>query len=184
MALLLGEDTIARNRAAVKHFSGRVIFSLLYPSPAYFFIKVCTKNKPYGGIALKHDEMTKSVSQAGSVVALLKGILIAYCITAAVFLAYSLLITYTSLGENYMSIVTAATTIVAVIVAGFDAARGARSRGWLWGIAAGAVYALILLLIMMTVQKGVNFDSRTVTIMVLALSGGGLGGVIGINLRK
>ena len=133
------------------------------------------------------DEKSKSISQEmknSSVVALLKGVLIAYCITAGVFIAYSVLITYPSLGENYLSIVSAGTTIIAVIVAGFDAARGARSRGWLWGIAAGAVYALILLLIMTTVQKGFYYDSRTVTLIVLALSGGGLGGVIGINLRK
>jgi len=51
-------------------------------------------------------------------------------------------------------------------------------------IAAGAVYALILLLIMTIVQKGFHYDSRTVTLIVLALSGGGLGGVIGINVRK
>ena len=136
---------------------------------------------------MKPEDKSKGEPQAGSVMALLKGILIAYCITAAVFIAYSVLITYTSLGENYMSIVTAGTTIVAVVVAGFDAARGARSRGWLWGIAAGAVYALIFLLIMTFVQVkrgGFNYDSRTITLIVLALSGGGLGGVIGINLRK
>ncbi|MCL2351862.1 MAG: TIGR04086 family membrane protein [Firmicutes bacterium] len=136
---------------------------------------------------MKQAEKTKGIAteaRSSSMTALLKGVLIAYCITAIVFLAYAVLITYTSMSENYLSVVSAGTTIVAVIVAGFDAARGARSRGWLWGIAAGAVYALILLLIMSVVQKGFYYDSRTVTLIILALSGGGLGGVIGINFRK
>jgi len=136
---------------------------------------------------LKADEKSKSIvseEKGSSVMALLKGLLIGYCITCVVFLVYSLLLTHTSVSDKYLSIVAAGTTIISVIVAGFDTARGARSRGWLWGIGAGAVYALILLLIMTIVQKGFYYDSRTVTLMVLSLAGGGLGGVLGINLKR
>ena len=136
---------------------------------------------------MKPDEKSKGIAaeaKGSSVTALLKGILIGYCITCVIFLVYTMLITHTSMSEKYLSVVAAGTTIISVIVAGFDAARGARGRGWLWGIGAGLIYALILLLIMTIVQKGFYYDSRTVMLMVLALEGGGLGGVLGINMRR
>jgi putative membrane protein (TIGR04086 family) len=112
------------------------------------------------------------------------GILVGYAITCIVFLGYSMLITYTHMSEKNLPVVVAVTTLVSVMVAGFDAARGAANRGWLWGMGAGLVYVLILLAIMMTALKGFAVDGRTVTIIVLSIAGGGLGGVLGINIKK
>ncbi|MDR2650296.1 MAG: TIGR04086 family membrane protein [Clostridiales bacterium] len=115
---------------------------------------------------------------------LVSGVLVGYAITCIIFLGYSMLITYTSLTEDKMPLVVAGATLISVIVAGFDAARGAENKGWFWGIVAGLIYALILLIIMTLVLKGFTVDSRTVTVLVLSLAGGGLGGVVGINFRK
>jgi putative membrane protein (TIGR04086 family) len=115
---------------------------------------------------------------------LITGILVGYAITCIVFLGYSLLITYTNMSEKNLPVVVAVTTLLSVMVAGFDAARGAMHRGWLWGMGAGLVYVFILLVIMMVALRGFVVDSRTVTIIVLSIAGGGLGGVLGINIRK
>jgi putative membrane protein (TIGR04086 family) len=115
---------------------------------------------------------------------LVSGVLLGYAITCVIFLAYSMLITYTSLSEDNMSLVVAGVTLVSVIVAGFDAARGADNKGWLWGILAGLAYAIILFIIMAVVLRGLTLDSRIITILVLSVAGGGLGGVVGINFKK
>ena len=112
------------------------------------------------------------------------GILIGYAVTCIVFLGYSLLLTYTQMSEKNLPIVVAVTTLASVVIAGYDAAKGAEHRGWLWGMGAGLVYIIILIAVMMTVVKGFAFDARTVTVTVLSIAGGGLGGVLGINLRK
>jgi len=114
---------------------------------------------------------------------LISGVLMGYAITCIIFLGYSMLITYTSLTEDKMPLVVAGTTLISVIVAGFDAARGAENRGWFWGIMAGLIYALILMVIMTLVLKGFSVDARTVTVFILSLAGGGLGGVVGINFK-
>ncbi len=114
--------------------------------------------------------------------ALFTGILAAYGITAVVLIAYALLITYASFTGQNLPLVVTITSLISVIVAGFDAAKGAPSKGWLWGIVAGLIYALILVSIGVWVNKGFAMDSRTITLMVLSVAGGGLGGVIGINL--
>jgi putative membrane protein (TIGR04086 family) len=115
---------------------------------------------------------------------LLSGVLVGYAITCIIFLGYSILITYTSLTDEKMPLVVAGATLISVIVAGFDAAKGADNKGWFWGIIAGLIYAVILMVIMTLVLKNFAVDSRTATVLVLSLAGGGLGGVIGINFKN
>ena len=115
---------------------------------------------------------------------LISGVLVGYAITCIIFLGYSMLITYTALTEEKMPLVAAGATLISVIVAGFDAARGAEDKGWFWGIMAGLIYAVIFIIIMMIVAKSFSPDPRTLSALVLSLAGGGLGGVIGINFKN
>jgi len=123
-------------------------------------------------------------SQGRQVKSLVIGVLMGYAITCIVFLGYSMLITYTGMTERNLPMVVAVTTLLSVMVAGFDAAKDADSRGWLWGMGAGLLYILILTGLMMGVLQRFAVDTRTVTSVVLALAGGGMGGILGINLKK
>lgn len=116
-------------------------------------------------------------------IALISGILIAYAVTCLIFITYAILLTYTSMSDSNTSLVVTITGIVSVAFAGFDAAKGAKNKGWLWGIVAGAIYGIILLCIGAWISKDMTFDTRSVTMMVLCIAGGGLGGVIGINVK-
>jgi len=112
------------------------------------------------------------------------GVMMGYAITCIVFLGYAMLITYTQMSERNLPMVVAITTLLSVMLAGFDAAKGATSRGWLWGMAAGLIYVVSLIVIMMVILPGFMVDGRTVTVIVLSIAGGGLGGILGINLRR
>ena len=116
--------------------------------------------------------------------AVISGVLIGYAITCIVFLGYAMLITYSSFTGQGLPLVVTITSLAAVLIAGFDAARGAVNRGWLWGLIAGFVYILILICIDAWVNRSFHADVRTFTLLVLALAGGGLGGMLGINFRK
>lgn len=124
------------------------------------------------------------LSQGKQIKALVIGVVIAYAITTIIFLGYSMLITYTGITERSLPMVVAVTTLLSVMVAGFDAARGAEKRGWLWGMGAGLVYILILIALMMGVLERFAVDTRTITSIILALAGGGMGGILGINIKK
>ncbi|MDR2938971.1 MAG: TIGR04086 family membrane protein [Clostridiales bacterium] len=76
------------------------------------------------------------------------------------------------------------TCIISVVIAGYDAARGAKNKGWLWGILAGLLYAVILVAIGFFIDEDFTFDTSSITLLILAVAGGGLGGVIGINIKK
>jgi len=112
------------------------------------------------------------------------GVLMAFAITSIVFLGYAMLITYTNVSERSLPTVVAITTVLSVMVAGFDAARGAENRGWLWGMAAGLVYVLIMAAIMVIMLPMFSVDGRTVMVFALGIAGGGLGGILGINLKR
>ncbi|MCL2604594.1 MAG: TIGR04086 family membrane protein [Defluviitaleaceae bacterium] len=115
---------------------------------------------------------------------LIIGVLIGFAITAIVFLGYAMLITYTQMSERSLPMVVAITTLLSVLVAGFDAARGAHVKGWLWGMGAGFLYIAVLAIIMMVMLPDFGVDGRTVLVTVLAIVGGGLGGILGINVSK
>jgi putative membrane protein (TIGR04086 family) len=116
--------------------------------------------------------------------ALISGVLIGYAITCLVIITYALLITYSSLTGQNLPLVVTITSLLSVIVAGFDAAKGAKNRGWIWGIIAGIIYAIILVSLGIWINKGFVIDSRTITLVILCIAGGGLGGVMGINFKR
>jgi len=115
---------------------------------------------------------------------MLIGIIMAYAITAIAFLAFAMLVTYTDMSERSLPTVVAVTTFLSVMVAGFDAAKGAHHKGWLWGMGAGFIYVLIMAIIMVVMLPTFAVDGRTFTVIVLGIAGGGLGGMLGINLKR
>lgn len=136
---------------------------------------------------MKSIKMTKPVKTdetKSPVKSLVIGVSMAYAITAIVFIAYAILLTYTDMTEKNIPIVVIITVVFSVLVAGFDSARGAIKKGWLWGIGAGLIYAFFMILIGLCVSPGFGFDSKTVMLIVLSLAGGGLGGIVGINIKK
>lgn len=116
--------------------------------------------------------------------AMVSGILVAYAITCIFFIACALALTYTSLSEDTVPTIMLVAVAVSVVVAGFDAAKSADNRGWLWGMLAGLIYAIILICVETFVIGGFMADAKTVTSIALALAGGCFGGVLGINFKK
>ena len=115
---------------------------------------------------------------------LIIGVMMGYAITCIIFLAYAMLITYMQMSERSLPMVVAITTLLSVMMAGFDAAKGANSRGWMWGMIAGFTYVGVLAIIMIVMLPGFFVDGRTITVIVLSIAGGGLGGILGINFRR
>jgi len=125
-----------------------------------------------------------STTRKQQIIGLVAAVVIAYAITAIAFIGTALGITYTNMQESAVPIIVMITCVVAVIVAGFDASRRAEKNGWVWGMIAGGVYALILIGIIVWVSGGFVMDFRKVILTLLSVVGGGIGGAIGINFKK
>jgi len=135
---------------------------------------------------MERTTKTKVVTEDkySQLVALGIGLAVAYAITCIVFIAYAIFITYTEMTTDSLPLVVTITSIVSALIAGYDAAKAAHKRGWLWGLVAGLLYAVILVIIGYWIGQDFAFDLRTITTLLLSIAGGGLGGVIGINFSK
>lgn len=122
--------------------------------------------------------------QKSPVLSLLTGLGISYAFTVLVFIVYAILLTYTEVTEKNLPLVVMITVVVSVLIAGFDAAKGAKQKGWLWGMGAGFIYAFIMILIGMCFKPSFSVDAKTIVTLILSLAGGGLGGIIGVNISK
>ncbi|MDR1210367.1 MAG: TIGR04086 family membrane protein [Clostridiales bacterium] len=116
--------------------------------------------------------------------ALFFGTLIAYAITCIAFVVCAVMLRFTGFSEDSVPLFVTITSVVAVLVAGFDAAKGANGGGWFWGMIAGGIYAVLWILFGILFTKSFSPDARMATIIALSVAGGGLGGMIGINFRK
>ncbi len=114
----------------------------------------------------------------------MSGVIIGYAITFIVFITYAMLLTYSNVGESKLDMVVVITTLFAVMVAGFDAAKMAESRGLFWGVVAGLMYAVILIIIGFIVTDTLQLNGKDITTMLISMAGGGIGGIVGINFKK
>lgn len=121
--------------------------------------------------------------KASPIISLLKGIVISYILTAAVFLIYALLITYTDVTEDHISTTALITTAAVCIICGFITARSAESRGLIWGVLSGILYVVLLLITGFLLIPAFMPTSKFLIMSALAAAAGGLGGIIGINLK-
>ena len=119
-------------------------------------------------------------SKSSPVLALIKGILVSYILTLIVFFVFALLITYTEVSEKHLYTVIRVTTAVVCILCGLITAGSAKKGGLLWGIFAGIIYVVIGFVLI----PQYSITSKLIVSLMLAVAGGGLGGVIGINLKR
>ncbi|MFI3230650.1 MAG: TIGR04086 family membrane protein [bacterium] len=116
-------------------------------------------------------------------ISLVKGTLIAFLITSIVFFVYGAMLTYTDTTEDNTQLIVMVTTVVSMIVSGFISARGFNKNGWLYGMIAGFLYAIIIILVGFCILPDIKITSKFIIISVLSLSAGGVGGILGINTR-
>lgn len=113
-----------------------------------------------------------------------KALSISMAITLIVFIIYAILLTYTNVSEKNINTVAILCTVLSTAVAGFDCARGIKSRGLLWGILSGGIYAIIIFIIgIASGEGGFSFTGRSAVTIIVALAGGGIGGIFGVNKK-
>ncbi len=134
----------------------------------------------------KPNSNTKSnnTKSNSAIISLTKGAIFAYLLTAVVFVVYGLLLTYTETTEKNIQIVVMITTVISVLIGGIIASKGVDSKGLFFGMLVGVVYALIMIMVGLCILPVMKITSKMIMIIVLSISAGGIGGIIGINTKK
>jgi len=112
-------------------------------------------------------------------VALLKGILGAYLVTLGLLLLLTLFVYRFQLPEKAVSIGICAIYVCAGLTAGFFTGKQAVAKRFLWGLIAGAVYFIVLLVASLVAGHEVADNvARTVLVLFLCTASGMLGGML------
>ncbi len=135
---------------------------------------------------IKKRENVKTKKEMGNsqILCMLKGIVMAYAVTCIIFITYGIVLTYTDITEEKLPLIALCCTVISAGIAGFDWARCAKARGILWGILAGLAYGLILFVLDGIAGSGFSVVGSKGLMILLAAAGGGVGGILGINMKK
>lgn len=123
--------------------------------------------------------MEKKVIDSGKVIFIMKCMLAAYLLTAGLLLLLALMLYRFGLSEKVVSICIIIIYIAVTFLAGFIAGKRAGEKKFLWGFVMGCVYFLILMVVSLIVNKGIEEPiSRLATVFILCSGSGMLGGML------
>lgn len=132
-----------------------------------------------------HSRARKESAAAGSGtgLCLLRGMGIAFAITCIIFIGFGILLTYTSLSEESLPMVSLICTAISAAAAGYDWAACMKKKGLLWGALAGVVYAVLLYLITSLASDSFSIALSGLMTVIVAIAAGAIGGILGVNKR-
>ncbi|SDK56384.1 TIGR04086 family membrane protein [Natronincola ferrireducens] len=112
-----------------------------------------------------------------------KGLIRGYVLSLILFLLSGILITYTSLGEGIIPILTSVIMILSIAYASIYTAVHTKKRGWLQGAVIGLIYILILIIFSKVFITDYIIDTSVYYRVIIGIVTGVIGGMIGINLK-
>ena len=115
-------------------------------------------------------------------VSFLKALAAGYGLTAVIFMALAIALTYTDMSEGYIPVISSLTTAGACFLGGMISGRGIKSKGLLSGILSAVFYILIMLIIGIFAKSGDSLGIGSVPVIVMALGAGAAGGILGVNM--
>ncbi len=130
------------------------------------------------GKKIKKDPRQEEGRTGASVLSVLKILLAMYLVTGALLLALAALLYKMHLSEGAVSIGIVVIYVASGFIGGFLAGKTMRSRRFLWGMAMGGCYFLVLVIGSVAFQRGVSMDlARAVTTFALCAASGMAGGM-------
>ena len=142
----------------------------------------------WGGLLKKEGKKTKQKKENKrerdkNGLCLVRGMAVAFAITCIIFIGFGILLTYTDLSEESLPLVSLVCTALSAAAAGYDWAACMQKKGILWGVAAGAVYTVLLYLITSLASDRFVVELSGIMTLVVALAGGAVGGILGVNRK-
>jgi len=104
-------------------------------------------------------------------------------VTVFLMLIIAAIVTFTSVSESIMPLLTSIIMILSIAFSGLLAARKFEKHGLMHGLITGAIYILFILFLSWVLISGFSLDKYTIIKAVFGIVSGGIGGMIGVNLK-
>ena len=112
-----------------------------------------------------------------------KGVGISLTVTLVALLIFSLVLTYTAVGENTISPVIIVITAISILFGSSISTKSIKKNGMVNGGLIGLIYLLILYLISSILNWKFGLNLQSLVMILVGIAFGILGGIIGVNRR-
>lgn len=112
-----------------------------------------------------------------------KGLIRGYVVSLVLFFISAIIITYTSISEGIVPILTSVIMVLSIAYAGMYVAVNIKKRGWLHGALIGLVFSLILIILSLIFISDYTVDRIVYYKIGIGIITGVIGGMIGINMK-
>ncbi|MGN0376550.1 MAG: TIGR04086 family membrane protein [Suilimivivens sp.] len=123
--------------------------------------------------------MLKKLTFSTRLTFILKSLLISYLFTAVLLLLLALMLYRFSLTERIVSFCITAIYILVTFLVGFLVGKREGTRRFLWGLLMGCLYFLVLTVVSLIVNHGIqSFSAGFFLVLALCAGSGMLGGML------
>ena len=123
--------------------------------------------------------MDKVLHRNSKAVVILRDLLVSYMVTGILLLLLAFLMLKVDLSGSILNGGILVTYVLSSFTGGFLLGKSAEQKRFLWGLGMGALYFIMLVLISVLTNSVMGMEaSRVITVMVICLFSGMLGGMI------
>lgn len=116
------------------------------------------------------------------IVLMIKTLFLAFVISFVCIIIYSIILSFTSVSDDTMAIITQVITMISIVVAALYCGKKVRSKGWLYGMIVGLLFVLLMIPISMIWGQTPVFDKYFAAKIIMGSLVGFIGGIIGVNV--
>ncbi|MDR1773413.1 MAG: TIGR04086 family membrane protein [Clostridioides sp.] len=124
--------------------------------------------------------MEKTIKKSNYI---MKAICISYVLTLVILFLYNILLTFTDMNADMISIIASFITTVSAAVGGFYASKKIKEKGLINGLLVGISYILLIFITVFLLQDQFKFDISMLYRIFLMTCAGGVGGILGVNFK-
>ncbi|WP_026475753.1 TIGR04086 family membrane protein [Alkaliphilus transvaalensis] len=112
-----------------------------------------------------------------------RGLVRGYVLALMLFLLSGIIITYSSIGEGSIPLVSSVISILGVAYAAIYVVANIGAKGWLHGAVIGLVFMLLLVILSKMFVTDYVVDKYVSYKLLISIATGSIGGMIGINIK-
>lgn len=119
-----------------------------------------------------------------SIIKVFMGSLIALIITVISLLVVSIILTYTDVSENIITVSVIVISALSILIGSIISALNIKKNGIINGALVGFIYMITIYLLSSIFIAGFNVNMQSIIMIVVSIFAGMLGGIIGVNFHK
>ena len=116
------------------------------------------------------------------IILMIKTLFLAFIVSFVCIIIYSIILSFTSVSDSTMAIITQIITMISIVVAALYCGKKVKSKGWLYGLLVGLLFVLFMIPISMIWGQTPTFDKYFVAKIIRGSLVGLIGGIIGVNI--